>query len=158
MQTTVQTFPRIQARNLESREFTLPDDFEGRLNVALVAFQRWHQRLVDSWLPWLHDIKAAHPDIHTYELPVISHFYFFMRPIIDGGMAAAIPNQDTREHTLTIYTDVNGVLRGLNLANTSTIAVLLVDRQGNILWRGRGGYDEHQAASLKSALHSEMVV
>ncbi len=38
----------LSARNLNGRMFTLPADFGGTYNVAVIAFQRWHQELVDS--------------------------------------------------------------------------------------------------------------
>ena len=35
-------FPEVEARSLEDREFDLPGDLEGELNLLAVAFQRRH--------------------------------------------------------------------------------------------------------------------
>jgi hypothetical protein len=74
--------------------------------------------------------------------------------MIDGGMAAAIPSEQVRAHTLTVYTDVRRVSKALCLPDTRTIGVFLVGRDGTIRWRGRGACSEPQAAALEEALGS----
>ena len=54
-------FPRLRARDLEGDDAWLPDAFAGDRNVVIVAFQRRHQALVDSWVPWLEDRAAEIP-------------------------------------------------------------------------------------------------
>ena len=44
-------FPTVAGKNLERNSFHLPRDLDGKLNVLLIAFQRWHQSLVDTWIP-----------------------------------------------------------------------------------------------------------
>jgi hypothetical protein len=85
-------FPPIEARNLNGRRLALPAGFAGVRNVVIVAFPRWHQPLVDAWFPVLHLLLAAYPDLRAYELPMIASGYRLVRPVIDGGMAVAIPD------------------------------------------------------------------
>ncbi|MCU0493498.1 MAG: hypothetical protein MUD01_18075 [Chloroflexaceae bacterium] len=151
-ETITTTFPRLEARNLEGRNFSLPGDFEGERNLAIVAFKQWHQRLVDSWVPHLKGLQAQHADLRVYELPTIAWPYLFMRWVIDGGMTAGIPDKAVREVTLTVYTDLNNVTRPLNITNTDTIHLFLVDKTGRITWRGQGGFDEGQLAGLAEVL------
>lgn len=149
---TTAIFPVLQARNLNGRTFTLPAEFGGTHNVAVIAFQRWHQELVDSWFPYLESLVAAHPELRAYELPMIGGLYSLARPFIDGGMAAAIPDPVVRDRTLTVYTDVRRVLAALHISSTATITLLLVDRNGRIFWRDAGAYDVERAAGLERAL------
>lgn len=149
---TTAIFPVLQARNLNGRTFTLPAEFGGTHNVAVIAFQRWHQELVDSWFPCLESLVAAHPELRAYELPMIGGLYSLARPFIDGGMAAAIPDPAVRDRTLTVYTDVRRVLAALQIPSTETITLLLVDRNGRIFWRDAGAYDVERAAGLERAL------
>ncbi len=145
-------FPELRARNLEGRALHLPRDFAGVRNVVLVAFQRWHQDLVDSWIPYVGRLITSHPELRVYEVPVLSSTYSLARPFIDGGMRAAIASREVRERTLTTYTDVSRVVRSLGLPGTGTVAILLVDRTGRIHWRGQGGYEPAQAAALERAV------
>lgn len=144
-------FPSLQARNLEGRTFNLPEDFAGDLNIVLVAFERWHQAVVDSWLPAVETLMARHPRLALYEIPVLSSHYRLMRPFIDGGIAASLHHR-ARQRTLTAYTDRGRVVHALELPNHHTVAILLVDRQGRILWRSSGWYDPNEAAMLEHVL------
>lgn len=148
------TFPVLSARDLEGRDVTVPDAFEGARNVVLVAFQRHHQQLVDSWVPWLEQQAASDEGLRFYELPTIGRLWAPMRPFIDGGMAAAIREPVILRRTLTIYGDVNRVTRPLGIADRSTIAVFLVEQGGAVRWQGTGGFDPDQAAELEQALRS----
>ena len=94
-------FPPLQARNLNGRRLALPAEFAGARNVVIVAFRRWHQRLVDSWFPALDPLLTAHSDLRAYEVPILAGRYTLARPFIDGGMAGAISSLAARERTLT---------------------------------------------------------
>lgn len=145
-------FPPLQARNLNGRTLQLPAEFGGERNIALIAFRRWHQELVDSWFPYLERLLADHLDLRAYEVPMIGGIYTLARPFIDGGMAAAIPDPAVRERTLTVYTDVGRARAVLGITSTETITLLLVDRRGQIFWRDQGGYSAERAAGLERAL------
>ena len=145
-------FPQIRARNLEGLDVDLPDGFIGDRNVVAIAFQRQHQSLVDSWVPWFEEHAAADPGLRFYELPTIGRIWAPVRNFIDGGMAAAIREPVILQRTLTIYGDVNRVTRPLGIDDRSTIALLLVDGSGHVCWRGAGGFTPLLADELETAL------
>jgi hypothetical protein len=74
------------------------------------------------------------------------------RPVIDGGMAAAIRDQQTRRRTLTVYTDLRRVTAPLGISDRNTIWLFLTDRVGRVRWRGSGGWDPATADGLAAAL------
>ena len=145
-------FPRLQARDLDGREVVLPAGLPGEWNVVIVAFRREQQELVNSWIPWLEERVATTPGLRFAELPAIGMQWQPARPVIDGGMAAAIRDQATRRRTLTVYTDLRRVTAPLGIGDRSTIWLFLVDRAGRVLWRGSGGWDATTAAALAAAL------
>lgn len=148
-------FPQVLARNLEGVDVELPDGFAGARNVVVVAFQRQHQGLVDSWVPWFEAQAAKDPGLRFYELPTIGRIWAPVRNFIDGGMAAAIRDPVILQRTLTIYGDVNRVTRPLGIDDRSTIALLLVDGSGHVLWQGHGGFDGAVATELEAVLAEE---
>ena len=133
---------------------TLPDAFEGDRNVVVVAFQRNHQELVDSWVPWLEQRAAKDPGLRFYELPTIGRIWAPVRNFIDGGMAASIREPVILQRTLTIYGDVNRLTRPLGVEDRSTISIFLVERSGSVLWRGAGRLDPDLAVDLDAALRA----
>ena len=135
-------FPRVEGSNLEGRRFSLPSDFEGELNIALVAFRREQQADVDTWVPFLKSIAAKHAGLKAYELPTLNRSYRMVRGFIDGGMARGIPAKATRETTITLYIDKAPFKKALGITAEDRIVTLLVSRDGRVLWRGDGRHTE----------------
>ena len=147
-------FPRIQARNLEGLEVMLPDAFTGERNVVIVAFQRKHQSLVDSWVPWLQAQASADPGLRFYEVPTIGRIWAPVRNMIDGGMAKAIGDPVVLQRTLTVYGDVGRLTRPLGIQDRSTITLTVVDRGGRVHWSGAGAFEANTAKGIDAALEA----
>jgi len=147
-------FPQVTAANLEQRNYRLPEGFEGKLNILVIAYKREQQELVDSWFPAFRRIEQNDRSVRFYELPVISRLTgFFMGWMIDRGMRRGIPSKDKRARVITLYVDKDAFKTALNLPTSEdTIYILLVDRRGRVLWRGEGSYSDRTAASLRSAI------
>lgn len=71
-----------------------------------------------------------------------------MRPVIDGGMAAAVRDERARRRTVTVYGDVGRIAEDLGISDRSTVSIFLVDYDGHILGRATGPFDEPTAASF----------
>ncbi|MHB1837379.1 MAG: hypothetical protein ACYCXW_20735, partial [Solirubrobacteraceae bacterium] len=71
------------------------------------------------------------------------------------GMTRGIPDPVARARTITVYTDVQEVVRNLGLAGTETIAVLVVERSGRVLACELGGFEQEKAERLAMALAQE---
>ena len=146
------SFPPLNVRDLEGTNYVIPHDLPGGPHVILMAFQQWHQSIVDKWKGPLERIAEDSPGMQIWEVPSISKAYRLFRSGIDGGMRAGIPDRDAREHTLTTYTDLGELARDLGLSSFETVHVFLVDCQGVILWQHAGEPDENALADLKAAL------
>jgi hypothetical protein len=147
-------FPQVTAANLEQRSYRLPEGFEGKLNILVIAYKREQQELVDSWFPAFRRIEQDDRSVRFYELPVISRVTgFFMGWMIDRGMRRGIPSKDKRARVITLYVDKEAFKTALKLPTSeNTIYLLLVDRRGRVLWRGEGSYSDMTAASLRRAI------
>lgn len=145
-------FPEVTGSNLLRQKVTLPGDLQGELNILFVAFQQWHQAWVDSWVPMARQVEQAFPVVQFYELPVIWKMNRFSQTFINEGMRAGIPNQNTRKKTITLYTDKGAFRQALDLPHEETIYVLVVDQQGNVLWRTEGVYSQEKGEALTKAI------
>ena len=67
-------------------------------------------------------------------------------------MKAAIPDPMTRRRTVTVYGDVDRVTDGLGLTGRDEIAVVLCDREGEILWMTTGAMTGGPPPGLLEAL------
>ena len=145
-------FPALKVRDLEGTEHTIPDDLPGGPHLLVMAFQRWHQSIVDDWTPPLTEAAKRHPGTEVWEVPNLSKAYRLFRSGIDGGMAAAIPNVSARQHTLTAYTDLRQLASDLGLASLDTVHVYLVDCSGHVLWHADGEPTAEALSALEAAL------
>lgn len=150
------SFPHVHARNLEGAAIAVPNELGGDVNCIVVAFHREHQRLVNTWLPHLDAIAVSIPGFCYFEMPTISRRWAPARWFIDGGMTQAIPDRAARERTITVYTNVGPVVAALGLRDTSTIATVLVDRRGSIVWQCTGAYTADAGAALEQAVAASL--
>ncbi len=148
------TFPSVEGTNLEGRRFSLPNDFESEYNVVLVAFRREQQLDVDSWLPFLREQQLAERGVRMYELPTLKRMYRLVRGFIDGGMAGGIPDLGTRQATITLYIDKAPFKKALAIETEDAISLLIVARDGRVLWQASGPFARNVAADLAAALDS----
>ncbi len=151
-------FPRIKATSLEDKEFTLPRDFEGELNLTLIAFQRWQQEQVDSWLPLARQLRAAQPDFRYYELPTIYRGNPVFRWWLDTVMKTGIPDANARAITITLYLDKSVFREALGITREDTIQALLVNREGEVIWRGEGAFTPELGQALTEAITGRLKV
>ena len=42
-------FPALRVRDLEGMDYVIPDELPGGPHVIILAFQRWHQIIVERW-------------------------------------------------------------------------------------------------------------
>jgi hypothetical protein len=148
-------FPEVEGRSLHDDVLTLPGDLEGELNLLAVAFDRNHQREVDTWIPLFRDLEERVSGLAGYEIPTISGGWKPLRWFIDGGMKTAIPDPLTRRRTVTVYGDVDRVTEGLGLSDRDRIAVVLIDRRGEVLWMAQGALVGAPPQDLLDALGIE---
>ncbi|MBN2148471.1 MAG: hypothetical protein JW726_13875 [Anaerolineales bacterium] len=146
------TFPTLTGSNLLRQKLTLPHELHGELNILLVPFHQWQQSLVDTWIPFATALEKANPGVVYYELPTLPKMNWLPRTFINEGMRAGIPNPRSRERTVTLYVDKSQFRRQVNLPDEKTIYILLVDRQGNILWRAEGSFNPETGESLRDAI------
>ena len=152
--TVAKRFPTVQGLSLTDAELSLPGDLEGELNLLAIVFHRGHQKDVDTWIPLFRELESEVPGLAGYEIPTISGSWRPLRRFIDGGMKAAIPDPLTRRRTVTVYGDVGKVTDGLGLPDRDRIAVVLIDRQGEVLWMARGPLEGDPPIELREALGS----
>jgi hypothetical protein len=145
-------FPEVRGSNLEGRKYQLPNDFEGELNMVVLVFFGNHQSWVNSWVPTAAKLTRANPKLHFYEIPTLTNDNKPFRGLIDGIMHSGIPDKTAREATITLYLDRVQFLKTAGLPHDRTIYVLLVNRQGNIYWRGDGAFTPELGASLEQAI------
>lgn len=149
-------FPVVSGFNLNRQELEFPRDFNGDLNLVVLAFRQNQQITVNTWLPFAQETEIAFPGFIYYELPTINEMSSLSRTFINEGMRAGIPDQTARERTVTLYLDKDALKSALDITSENSIYLFLADRDGNIYWRSAGKYTEDKAGSLIEVLTASL--
>jgi hypothetical protein len=92
--------------------------------------------------------------VRYYELPTIQRLNVLARTFINEGMRAGIPDPTARERTITLYLDKAAFREALQLPGEDDIYVLLLDRQGQVLWRTEGSFASEKGDSLTAEVQA----
>ena len=145
-------FPQVSGSNLMREEFEFPKDFEGKYNLVIIPFQQIQQRDVNTWIPAAQELERRFDNLIYYELPTIYKLPTISRTFINEGMRAGIPDQTSRERTITFYLDKDVFKRALEIDSEEFIHLFLVDQEGRIYWREVGLFSEGKAQTLVEIL------
>ena len=147
-------FPTVSGSNLHRRKLNLPQDFQGVLNLVLIAFQQRQQTQIDTWIPFARQLEESNPGVRYYELPTIQRLNALARTFINEGMRAGLPDPVVRERTVTLYLDKEEFRQALQLPHEDDIYALLLDSQGQVLWRAEGVFTPEKAESLAAQVQA----
>jgi hypothetical protein len=144
--------PIVKGSNLTRKKMSFPADFAGEMNLVFIAFLRWHQDLIDKWVPEVERLASEYAGLQYYEFPTLPSRGLFYRTFLNEGMRAGIPNQAARERTITLYLDKGAFRQALDIESEQDMWVYLFDRSGEVLWRTRGSLNNEKGAALRQAL------
>jgi hypothetical protein len=145
-------FPAVSGFNLNRQEYEFPRDFEGEYNLVLIPFKQMQQQDVNTWIPAAQELERSTPGLVYYELPTIYKLPMISRTFINEGMRAGIPDQTSRQKTVTFYIDKETFKDALEIKTEEEITILLVNRQGDLLWREVGRFNDDKLQDLLMTL------
>jgi hypothetical protein len=140
--TDTKRFPIVEERNLLGEPRVFSRDLAGMLNLIFLAYEDWQQPAVDTRTPLTRYLEASVPGFTFYELPMVGEMNIAQRMLLNYWMRTGIPDRRTRERTVTLYVERAVFQRQLALSDDGEIALLLVERSGQVRWRGAGSTDK----------------
>lgn len=142
------TFPTVTADDLNGDSKTLPADFPGDPTIVFIAYKQNQQEDVNTWVYGLGLDPSQGAEF--VEVPVVGRSARLVRNIVDNGMRSGIVDTDMRARTITLYENVNLVNDPLGFTGRNEIRVLLVRRNGEVLWSTSGRATEAGMRELKA--------
>jgi len=145
--------PTLKAKRLDSQMLTLPHELPASRTLALVAFQGGHRAEIESWIRGLQ--LANDTNIAWMKMPVLEDpGSEGARSAIENRLLARHTSQADRARLLPIFTDRAAFVRAAGLSGTEHVGVLVVNRDGRVLARAEGHYDQDKAQALRETLVS----
>ena len=146
--------PAVSGFDLDGARLDIPDDLGPGPTVAIVAYQRHHQRDVDTWLPFLTGLEERVPGLRVFEFPTVRPMGVAGQEWLDGVMRAGIPDPAARRRTVTLYVDVAAFNAAIGLPGADRVHVLVLDGDGRVTWRAEGPFDPVAADELEAAVRT----
>ncbi len=143
--------PTISAKRLDQQPVVLPDQLPAERSLALVAYTRHQRAEVQSWLRGMH--LESETAIPWFRLSVINDpGSETARSAVEQKLLARHPRDAERSRLLPVFTNSEAFARAAGMSGTEHAAVLVVDRDGKVLARAEGPYDEAKAQALRETL------
>ena len=144
-------FPTVSAYNLDKIHVTLPADFDGDRNLLLISFTSEQAPVLATWNSVAQAIEHTQPRFRVYHLPVSATRNMLYRWWDNASLRANQSDPELWRWTVPLYIDVAAFRSSLAIPDANQAVVLLVDRQGRVLWRATGPASPEQRASLLAA-------
>lgn len=141
-------FPSLTSYSLDKQKVALPDGLEGQMNLLLLSFKEEQANDIDSWLPAAQALQHSNFQFHYYEVPVAEHENFIFRWWESSSMRSDQTDPETWHWIIPLWVDRKKFFPDLNIPNEKQVVVLLIDRQGHILWRASGPMTQDKRTAL----------
>ncbi|MBE2268806.1 MAG: hypothetical protein IAE80_11290 [Anaerolinea sp.] len=146
-------FPTVTGSNLDGQRISLPNGLAGEFNLLVITFQQRHSPQVEAWVSHFSALCSRYYDLRCYVLPTIQNLLTLQRDFADAWVRSGSDDGNRRQTTIPLYVDINDFNRALDIPTVSNVYCLLIDREGEVLWRVQGAYDPLKVRRLLHVLN-----
>ncbi len=146
--------PEVKVQRADHQSVAFPKGLPAERTLALVTFHRDHRKDAESWINGLQ--LRDDPSIAWVRMPVINDP---KDPVLRGEVETRLMSRyatDTERSNLhPVFTDRAAFVQSTGLGNAERAHVLVVNREGEVLARVSGQYDEAKAQALMQTLRMQ---
>ncbi len=145
--------PTFASHTLTQRSMTVPEDLPTDRTLALIGFKRGHHKKVQSWVDGLN--LQNDTSIAWMRMPVINDPGTREgRNAVEDKLLRRYPLEAERARLLPAFVDSDRFARTAGLHSTEEVYAVVLNRQGEVLARVEGGFDEEKAVRLRETLQA----
>ena len=145
------TLPTLRGEFLSGRPAVLPQASSGRVALLLLGFTYDSRFAVEAWTRRFRQEFDQQPKVTFYEIPMIGGIARLGKWFIDSGMRRGTPKAD-HENVITVYGGTDSWKQRVSYGDPGAAYLILIDRNGKVVWRHSGAFDEEQYKSLSSEI------
>lgn len=144
-------FPTVTSYALDKQKVSLPGGMEGQTDLLLLSFETEQQKDIDSWLPAAQALQHSNFQFRYYELPVFGRENFIFRWWDTSSLRTDETDPEIFHWVVPLFVDRHKFMQDLDIPNQKQVVALLVNRQGQVLWRASGPMTQDKRQSLMTA-------
>ena len=146
--------PELNAQRPDRQPVAFPKDLPAERTLALVTFHRDHRKDAESWIKGLQ--LRDDPSIAWVRMPVVDDPKDpTLRGEVETRLLSRYASEAERRNLLPVFTDRAAFVHSTGLGNAEQAHVLVVNRDGEVLARVSGRYDEAKAQALLQTLRMQ---
>jgi len=143
--------PSLMAKRLDQRQVPLPEGLPSDRTLALVVFSKHQKHEVQSWIDGLQ--LQSKPGINWVRMPVLDDpGHANGRSAIENRLLARYTSQSERSRMVPVFTDRAAFIRAVGLDGPHSAYAIVVNRNGDVLARAQGEFDQDKAIALLETL------
>ncbi len=133
--------PTLAGRNLAGEKVTVHEAARGRVTLLALGFTYDSRHAVDAWADRFRGEFHADSHVTCLELPMMSGVGARMgKPFIERGMRSGTPRALYR-NVVVVWSGVGEWKQRLHAGDGRIAYLMLLDREGRLVWSGTGGRD-----------------
>lgn len=140
--------PEIELADLEGKIYNFPKDFSSNTCILVLGFAHEQKDIVAKWYEELKPINKDKNINCLYKVPVIDSSLLAIRMMARNGMRMGIDDLELRKATLTLFIDKENFASTLGIDDTTTPSVVVVNKSGDIVWKGMGNVSGQKVEEL----------
>lgn len=145
-------FPTIAAESLDRTSILLPSQLEGTENLLLLSWARDQGPQLDTWTAVSQAMQHSDAGFRVYKMLVSAPENILYRWWETASLRADETDPELLHWNIPLYTDKTALRRSLGLENDEhSVAALLVDKAGHVLWKAEGPSTASTRAALLAA-------
>jgi hypothetical protein len=143
--------PTITAKRLDQQPVVLPNELPAERTLALVAYRKNQREEIESWIHGLRLDQDA--NIPWFRMSVLNDpGNEGARSEIEKRILDRHPADADRSRLVPVFTNREAFVRAAGISGTEHASVLVLDRDGKVLARAEGRYDEDKGQALRETL------
>lgn len=143
--------PTLTVKRLDQQRNVLQQGLPAQRTLALVAFQPGQRDEIRSWIRGLG--LNQDPSIAWFKMPVLNDpGTERARSDIESVLLARHSAEVDRSRLVPVFTDRDAFIRAAGLSSTEHAWVLVLDRDGKVLARAEGQFNQDKAQALRETL------
>lgn len=143
--------PPVNAKRADQTHVALPQGLPSDRTLAVVVFNRAQRDEAQSWVDGLRLHQDR--DISWVRLGVINDpGDETKRREIEQRLMQRNPQLADPSRTVRVFTDKEAFVKALGLDSADHASVVVIDREGNVLARAQGAFDEAKGHALRQTV------
>ena len=145
--------PSATGTTLSGDKVSLPGDLRGEPAVLVLGFSKGASGQAATWGKRLAADFHDQPEVHFYEMPMLSAVPKFLRGFVVKKIAQDV-SDNGKKHFLPLYDHEPEWRAVAGVSNADDAYIVLVDGDGRVRWKAQGALSESSDAELRQKVNA----